>query len=205
MIARGDFHIHSIFSRDGRLSPKDIVAIALRRGLEVIAVTDHNTIAGGLAVQKCAPKGLEVIVGSEIYTDKGEVIGLWLSKEIKSRVLEEVVREIHAQGGKVCVPHPFDRLRKSALQGAVLQILPEIDFIETFNGRCLLPADNQKARAFAAKYGIPELWGSDAHFAFEIGNTFPGPKAFVVATIAHTFTVLTKYMPLGRKVAWYGE
>jgi len=196
---KADFHIHSCFSEDGDLRPEEIVAIALKRGLKVIAVTDHNTIMGGLAAKDYAPKGLEVIVGAEIFTDQGEVIGLWLSKEIQSRVLKEVVKEIHAQGGKVCIPHPFDRLRRSALGDAIYQILPEIDFIETFNGRCLLPADNAKAKAFASRYAIPELKGSDAHFAFEIGNVFPGPRAFTVAAIAHTLTVLRKHNPIGRR------
>jgi len=205
MKIKADFHIHSCFSEDGHLRPEEIIAIARKRGLEAIAVTDHNTIAGGLAAKECAPKDLEVIVGAEIYTDQGEVIGLWLSKEIRSRILREVVREIHEQGGKVCVPHPFDRLRKSALQDAIYQILPEIDFVETFNGRCLLPADNAKGKAFAVENGIPELWGSDAHFAFEIGNVFPGPKAFLTAIMAHTLTVPIKHMPLGRKVARYGR
>jgi len=202
---KADFHIHSCFSADGHLRPEEIVAIAEKRDLKVIAVTDHNTIAGGLATQKCAPKGMEVIVGAEIYTDQGEVIGLWLSKEVRSRDLREVVSEIHAQGGKVCVPHPFDRLRKSALRDAIYQILPEIDFVETFNGRCLLPADNAKAKAFAAEHRIPELQGSDAHFAFEIGNLFPGPKAFIVAAIAHILTVLSKHIPLGRKGRRYAK
>jgi predicted metal-dependent phosphoesterase TrpH len=196
---KADFHIHSCFSEDGRLRPEEIVDIARKRGLQVIAVTDHNTITGGLAAKACAPKGLEVIVGAEILTDQGEVIGLWLSKEIQSRALKEVVREIHEQGGKVYIPHPFDRLRKSALRDAIYHILPEIDFIETFNGRCLFPADNVKAKAFACRYRIPELKGSDAHFAFEIGNVFPGPRAFTVATIAHTLTVLKKYSPIGRR------
>jgi len=189
-----DFHIHSIFSRDGRLAPESVVTIARRKGLKVVAVTDHNTIEGGLAVRAVAPSDLEVIVGAEIYTNQGELIGLGLEREIESRDLREVVREIHSQGGKVYVPHPFDRLRRSALRGSIYDILPEIDFIESFNGRCLIQGDNDKAAAFAEDHGIPGLRGSDGHFAFEIGNLRPGLKSLLIASVAHALTVVSKYM-----------
>lgn len=193
MKVKKDFHIHSCYSRDGHLSPETIITLALKRGLRTIAITDHDTIAGGIAVRKYAPEELQVIVGAEIYTDKGEVTGLELHEEITSRGLREVVREIHEQGGKVCVPHPFDRLRKSALRDDIYSVIPEIDFIETFNGRSFFQADNVKARKFAEQHAIPELRGSDAHYAFEMGNLQPGLKAFLIAGVAHALTVTTKY------------
>ena len=109
-----DLHIHSKYSHDGSLEPEQIIEIARKKGLSGVAITDHNTIRGALEAQKYQSEDFRVIIGAEIMTEKGEVTGLFLSREIKSRRLQEVIAEIKAQDGIVIVPHPFDSLRRSA-------------------------------------------------------------------------------------------
>lgn len=82
-----DFHTHTKYSADGYVEPKILVKVAAKVGLTGIAVTDHNTINGGLEAKKYENNEIEVIVGSEILTDKGEVIGIFLTEEIKQLVL----------------------------------------------------------------------------------------------------------------------
>ncbi len=166
---RYDLHIHSKYSLDGLIEPEIIAKTAKNQGLSGIAVTDHHTIRGGLETKKVAPEDLEVIVGSEIGTERGEVIGLFLSEEIVSNRLVEVVDEIREQGGLVVLPHPFDRLRGSGIQ-PIKEDAKLADCIETFNSRCLRDSYNEKARIYAKKHSLHCSAGSDAHFAREIGN-----------------------------------
>ncbi|KAF5088894.1 PHP domain-containing protein [Methanobacterium aggregans] len=164
-----DFHTHSKYSTDGRSEPESMVKSAIKKGLSGIAVTDHNTIKGGVEAKKYETTDFEVIVGSEIMTDRGEVIGLFLSEEIKSRSFSDVVNEIKDQNGFVVVPHPFDTIRGKSIfpkeEDARL-----IDNIEVFNSRCVFKGYNKKAKDFAGKSGVNIIAGSDAHFLREIGT-----------------------------------
>jgi len=110
-----DLHVHSKYSKDSRLEPEKILKLATARGLGGIAITDHNTVYGGLIARKLSKGDLLVIVGSEIKTERGEVMGLFLNEEIPERSFFDVVDAIRDQGGIVVLPHPFDRLRRSSL------------------------------------------------------------------------------------------
>jgi len=164
-----DFHTHTKYSADGYVEPKILVKVAAKVGLTGIAVTDHNTINGGLEAKKYENNEIEVIVGSEILTDKGEVIGIFLTEEIKSTRFIDVCDEIKAQNGVVVLPHPFDGIRSTSLHPD-----PEdahlIDSVEVFNSRCVRQIYNDMASNYAAKNGLNIIAGSDAHFENEIGN-----------------------------------
>ncbi|MFZ3385356.1 MAG: PHP domain-containing protein [Candidatus Methanoperedens sp.] len=164
-----DLHIHSKYSSDGILDVKEIVKIAIKRGLDGIAITDHNTIKGGIEAKKYETTCLKVIIGSEIMTEKGEVIGLFLSEEIKSGMLQDVINEIKDQNGIVIIPHPFDEMRHSSFQPAEEDI-KFIDGIEGFNSRCLFQKYNINANEFAKRHNMVITAGSDAHFLNEIAN-----------------------------------
>lgn len=166
---RLDLHIHSMYSGDGVMHPEQIVARARRVGLDGIAVTDHGTIRGGVETRRLATADMLVIVGAEILTDQGEVIGLFLQEEIQERELQRVVEEIRSQRGLVVVPHPFDTLRKSALHITSDQACLT-DAIEVFNSRCIFPSANRMAADYATAHGLPPVAGSDAHYASEVGN-----------------------------------
>ena len=165
---RFDLHSHTKYSSDGFLHPAKIVKIAIKKGLNGIAITDHDTIKGGFEAKKYENDDFKVIIGSEVLTSKGEIIGLYLHDEISSNDFYDVLDEIKAQDGIIVVPHPFDTFRKSA--SLTSQDYKLVNSIEIFNSRCVYNKFNQKAELFARKndYGI--TGGSDAHFANEIGN-----------------------------------
>ena len=158
-----DFHIHSKYSHDSLMSPESIVKRAKRVGLTAIAITDHDTIRGGKAALVAGKKwGIRVLVGSEIRTDAGDLIGLDLSEEIKSREWQPVLEEIRLQGGIAVLPHPYrDHIHPEAIAG-------EVDFIEIWNSRCT-DAENNNARQLAVSISKKGIVGSDAHSPEEIG------------------------------------
>lgn len=163
-----DLHSHSKYSSDGILDPKKIIKVAIKRGLDGIAITDHNTIKGGLDAKKYETDDFKVIVGSEVMTNRGEIIGLFLSEEIKSKQFYEVIDEIKDQNGIVIVPHPFDEMRSSSFN-IEKEDIKCIDNIEILNSRCLNEKYNHMANTFAKKNNLGVTGGSDAHFANEIG------------------------------------
>jgi len=164
-----DLHIHSKYSSDGVLDPEKIVKIAIESGLNGIAITDHNTIKGGIKAKKYETEDFKVIVGSEIMTERGEITGLFLSEEIKSKDVQDVISEIKDQKGIVIIPHPFDELRHSAFRPTEEDI-NFIDCIEGFNSRCVLQKYNDRAVEFGTKHNLTIVGGSDAHFLNEIGE-----------------------------------
>ncbi|HXG35966.1 MAG TPA: PHP domain-containing protein [Dehalococcoidia bacterium] len=170
-LLKADLHSHTYYSPDALTSPGQFVASCLKRNINCVAVTEHNSIAGALAMQRLAP--FKIIVGEEIRTQAGEVIGLFLKEEIaRGLPLRETVERIKAQGGLVSVPHPFDRFRFGLNEEGLLEVLPYIDLMEAFNARNTFPGDNAKARVFAREHGIPAIAVSDAHSAGELGRSY---------------------------------
>lgn len=169
---KADFHIHTRYSPDSSMTFDQIINRCQEVGVNCIAICDHGTAEGALKMQKVAP--FPVIVAEEVLTPYGEIKGMFLKETIPSGIsVEETIVQIRAQGGLVCIPHPFDTFRKSALQDEILeQIADDIDSIEVFNARTLLPQTLSKALVFARKYGIPGSAGSDAHTLGEIGNAY---------------------------------
>ncbi|MBI2887458.1 MAG: PHP domain-containing protein [Chloroflexi bacterium] len=149
-----------------------LVDRCVRRGISCLAVTDHNTIAGGLAAQQIAP--FKVIVGEEIKTDEGELIGLFLKEEVPRGLSpEETVERVHAQGGLVAAPHPYDRFRRSRLRAEALDRLAgQIDITEAFNCRTTLLRDSQRAEAYGRAHGHALGAGSDSHTPIEVGGAY---------------------------------
>lgn len=164
-----DLHIHTRYSPDGVLEPASVVKRAIKAGLRGIAVTDHNTIRGGLEVKRFETEHFKVIIGSEIKTDRGEITGLFLSREVEPGDAKRVFSEIKSQGGMTVIPHPFDSLRHAAFR-LFEEDLEFVDAIEVFNSRCVFPSANRKALDFAREHHLAMVAGSDAHFANEIGS-----------------------------------
>ncbi len=183
-----DLHMHTDHSHDCATPVEALLAAARDRGLGAIAITDHNEISGAHeAAAKAAGYGVKVIVAEEVKTaHQGEVIGLFLTERIpRGLSLEETVAAIKAQGGLVYVPHPFDRLHSIPDYEHLLGIVDDVDAIEVFNPRVALPAFNEEAQRFAAKYRIVGGAGSDSHVAQGLGNVrirmrdFDGPQEFL--------------------------
>ena len=159
----------------------------MKLGINCIAIADHGTAEGALKLQAMAP--FQVIVAEEVITPHGEIMGMFLKETIPSWMsVEQVISRIKAQGGLVCIPHPFDTFRRSALDSRMLgKIVDQIDVLEVFNARAILLRDSTRAQAFARKHGLPGSAGSDAHTPGEIGKAyvempeFDGPDDFLQA------------------------
>ena len=168
-----DMHTHSEYSPDSR-TPLEAQAKALvDKGINVVCATDHNTIEGALRLRELATS-LRVIVGEEVTSRDGEIIGLFLEKPIpRGLSADETIARIHDQGGIVSVPHPFSRNRLYHMKRSALERLwQQIDCIEVFNAREAFAADNLRAAAFAKEHNIPGAVGSDAHRTSEIGRAW---------------------------------
>ena len=160
-----DLHIHSKYSYDSFLSPERIIKIANKRGLSGIAVTDHNTIKGGIKTARANTRDdFFVVVGSEIKTEYGDIIGLFLDEEIYTRTFLDVIEGIQDQGGLIVLAHPF---RKGILFPT--DLFKYIDLIETFNARST-ESINYRAQELAMTFNKSMTAGSDAHSGFEIGG-----------------------------------
>lgn len=177
-----EFHCHTIYSKDSLTRPQDLVETCRRKGIDRVVVTDHNTIAGARAAHALDPQ--RVIVGEEIMTTRGEILAAFVTEEIpKGLTPKETIRRLKDQGAFISVSHPFDRWRSGAWQEEHLrEILPDVDAIEVYNSRCMLPRFNRAARQFAEKHHLAGTVGSDAHATFELGQSlmelepFDGPE-----------------------------
>ncbi|PSG97698.1 histidinol-phosphatase [Thermoplasmatales archaeon SW_10_69_26] len=168
-----DLHSHSRFSPDCRMDFETIADACELAGIDVLATTDHDTAEGALAFHDWIAdhdRELDVIVGEELSTPDGEIIGLYLEETIESPCpLEEAIEQIRAQGGLVLLEHPFDPMREG-LEGKAWEIDPDI--VEVFNARTRLEGANRKAREFAEERELVTCACSDAHTSNEFGSAF---------------------------------
>ncbi|MBV8490266.1 MAG: PHP domain-containing protein, partial [Candidatus Eremiobacteraeota bacterium] len=164
---RYDFHVHTSYSYDSLTPPKTVVEVARRRGLDGIAVTDHERVEGALAAMEAnRDAGFLVIPGIEIKTDIGDVIALYVTENVRSRRFDDVVEEIHQLGGIACLPHPLRTFGESRSRAIFAERRP-LDLWERYNGRYDRRHYAQADRLFD-ELDIPgALSGSDAHFPWE--------------------------------------
>jgi predicted metal-dependent phosphoesterase TrpH len=168
---RVELHCHTRASFDSLTTPEAIVAACRQKGVDRIAITDHNTMAGIATVQALAPD--LVIPAEEIKTEEGEVIGWFMTEEIpRGLPLQETLARLKAQGAVIGVPHPLDSLRMGSALGreSLMSIIEQVDALEVLNARCLRQRDNDGAREIAESYDKLMTAGSDAHAAREIGT-----------------------------------
>lgn len=167
-----EMHSHTCWSSDCVVQFERIIRLCEKRGIDRIAITDHNTADGALAMKKLAPE--LVIVGEEIMTTQGEILGYFMQESIPEGLSpQEAIRRLRDQGAVISVSHPFDRLRKGAWRETdLLQIIGQVDAIEVFNARCMFPEDNLKALQFAQAHGVLGTIGSDAHIGVEYGTAY---------------------------------
>ncbi len=164
-----DFHCHSFCSKDSLTRIPVLISRAQSAGLDKLVITDHNTILGALAAQQLAPN--LIIVGEEIQTTAGELLAIFVKKEIpKGLEPLEVIHALRSQGAFISVSHPFDPYRSGWTHHQLEEIAPLVDAIEIMNSRALLPVFNRRAVEFAAAHKLPGTAGSDAHLLVEVGR-----------------------------------
>ncbi len=167
-----ELHCHTYHSSDSLMTPEEILAACERRGIDRIAITDHNTIAGARLIADLDPQ--RVIVGEEILTTEGEILAFFVKEEIpRGLPPAEVVERLKAQGAVISVSHPFDLTRGAYWAPGTLEALAgELDALEVFNARCWNGRPNREAAVFALRHGLHGTAGSDAHSPGEVGRAF---------------------------------
>ncbi|MCL2615936.1 MAG: PHP domain-containing protein [Dehalococcoidia bacterium] len=168
-----DLHIHTHYSGDSDITFEQLVERCQKLGLGAVAITDHGTADGALSMA-CQPAPFKIIVGEEVASSEGEIIGLFLKESIPNGLSpEETIRRIRAQEGLVCIPHPFDRYRSSAMKGATLErIAGQVDIIEVFNSRTIQMQNLKLPKEFAIRNKLLVGAGSDAHAIADIGRAY---------------------------------
>ena len=170
---RVDCHLHTVASGDAVLTLEQLAERAEQTGLDVVCITDHNVTSAAVTAAE-QDLGVRIIVGEEIRTGDGDVIGLFLTERIPYVLpLPEVVGRIRTQGGLVYAPHPFDQARSSL--GRVLPGLcagGAVDIIEVFNAKIADQALNDRAAELAGTFSLPGGAGSDAHDAAGVGAAY---------------------------------
>lgn len=174
---RLDLHNHTHSSRDASLSPSALLERARDRGIQCIAVTDHDALEGAeacVALAAADPSLPRVIPGVEVRTRVGEVIGLFVGRPVAPGAsLVETVAAIRAQGGLVYLPHPCDPLRRAAIRPEAREEAAALaDIVEVSNGRSLRPAYDREALLLADRLGKALGAGSDAHYRGEVGRRY---------------------------------
>lgn len=167
-----DLHCHTAASFDGVAEPGALVARARERGLTHLAITDHGTIEGAVRAAAEAPPGIVVIVGEEVLTLEGDLIFLFLQQALpRGLAARDAIDAGREQGALVGIPHPYDRTRRSVLDGDGREPIVElVDWVETVNGRVGRQATNRRAGDLAARRSIPGVGVSDAHALIEVGR-----------------------------------
>ena len=176
-----DLHSHTLWSKDSLSKFETVIGLCKKRNIHRIAITDHNTAEGAMAMQKIAPD--LVIVGEEIMTTEGEILAYYVQESIPAGLTPvETIRRLRDQGAVISVSHPFDRLRKGAWgEEALTRIVQQVDAIEIFNARCLYEDDNRQALEYAQKYNLKGTAGSDAHSSPEYGQAMTQLRPFSTA------------------------
>ncbi len=175
-----------MWSGDSTTTPDEIEQAVVESGLDVLCITDHHAIKGAQALAARLP--CRVIVGEEMRTHAGEIIGLFLSERIPLGSHPVVAaRQIRDQGGVVYIPHPFDPMRHNIAESALAELVTAglVDAIEGCNAKTSLVSLNRRATDYAVRHGITVGAGSDAHVPNALGSAyvempdFDGPTDFL--------------------------
>jgi len=171
-----EIHTHTKYSHDSLLNKWLYLLLLKMRKIDVVAITDHNEIVGAIKFKKFLNKfNVRVIVGEEVFTERGEIIGLFLKDKIKpGQSVRTSMMQIKDQGGIVYVPHPYDEKRyKTVLpEDEIAKNIDLVDIIEIHNGRNIKSYFSDIQLSIANKYQVSQLVGSDAHTFLELGRNY---------------------------------
>lgn len=191
MLIRTAIHFHTHYSFDSNRSPRSIVETAAREGIDCVAITDHDSIEGAIEARELAKQGVgggrvRVIVGEEIASHDGHIIGLFLTHKIEpGQSAEDTIADIRAQGGVALAPHPFCTLCDNSLGSNIERVAHLLDGVEVHNAQNPLPWQDAAAARFAAQRNMTAYVGCDGHIdgplapAYQIMPDFHSPRSFL--------------------------
>lgn len=170
---RMDSHIHSQYSPDSNSKIDDIIKVAKARNIDVIAISDHNTVDGtGEVLKKTGDTDILAIPSIEISSTLGHILGFGCEETVPRDLSpQDTIDRIHDLGGLAIIPHPYCFYRHGLLHKSDYRDL-KIDAIETKNARFIVGYCNSKAKNLSKKENIPALGASDAHYYKFVGDCY---------------------------------
>ena len=168
-----DPHIHSLYSGDSMSKPKNIINQAMLIGLDIIAISDHNTTKGSKkAIEEAEDKKIIVVPSIEVSSSKGHIIGFGVDVNIPRDLSpEDTIDKIHDNGGIAIIPHPFSFYRNGLFYNTKPNEL-NIEAVEVKNARYILGYSNYKSKKLANKKKLAKIGSSDSHFLGSIGDSY---------------------------------
>ena len=168
MPVKADLHVHTVYSPDSLITPKELVYYAKLRGLNAVAVTDHNRVEGALKIAK--ETNFLIIPGTEISSLNGHIVGLNVKEVIPKHLsAEETVERIHAAGGVAIACHPFALLKGSVGK----HVTAKFDAVEVINASAFpFGRSVRRAQVVAETFGLTRVAGTDAHYGPQIGAAY---------------------------------
>ena len=177
-------HLHTDYSYDSDIALDVLSRRVAAEGIGCVAVTDHDTIEGALRFRH--ETDAKVVVGEEVSTRDGHLIGLFLQERIRPGMsARETAGAIRAQGGLVLLPHPFVQMFSCGLGEVSCRIADLIDAVEINNAQNFLGCPDRNAERFADRLGLVKYVGADSHMSMSIApcyqmmSEFDGPAAFM--------------------------
>jgi len=168
MEIKADLHVHSIYSRDSVIAPKELVFYARKCGLTAVAVTDHNQVEGARKIAR--ETDFLIIPGTEVSSLGGHIVGLNVQEAIpKGLSADETVDRIHDAGGVAIACHPYALFKGSIGQ----HVTAKFDAVETINASSFpFRSASSKAEKLAERFSLPRVAGTDAHYGPVIGCAY---------------------------------
>ena len=167
------FHIHTNYSSDCNSDPKEVIDMLFDLGFSIAIITDHNTIEGAMSAKVYADKKykdrFQVIVGEEVLSDIGDIIGFPVANEVKKGNYQEVIDNLKRQFAKICLPHPYKSHDLFLIHEE--KFISQFDFIEVFNSR-LNEKLNEYAQRLCKKFDKIPIVGIDAHTIEDLKNCY---------------------------------
>ncbi|RBQ23012.1 hypothetical protein ALNOE001_12920 [Candidatus Methanobinarius endosymbioticus] len=174
-----DPHIHSSYSGDARSTPKEIIERAKLIGLDIIALSDHNTVKGSKVAIELSKNldDLLVVPSIEISSSEGHILGFGIESAIPRDLSpEETVERVHDEGGIAIIPHPFSSYRRGLFfnnkKTMEKTIKKKIRGVEVLNARCIIGYSNHESNKLADKHSLAKIGSSDSHFVEAVGNCY---------------------------------
>jgi len=199
MQVKADLHVHTTYSSDSVITPKDLVFYAKKRGLNAVAVTDHNRVDGALKIAK--ETDFLVIPGTEVSSLHGHIIGLNIQEPIpRDLSADETVDRIHKAGGIAIACHPFVLFKGSIGK----HVTAKFDAVEAINASAFpFKSSTRKANELAERLKLPKTAGTDAHYGPVIGWAYTLVEAEPTVESIINAIVRGQCQPSGNAISWF--